>query len=191
MEINRFDKVQGVVVDADVVEGRFVVLGTHSETYDFGSNEELLGAHVPQSTEEGKRAKYIVTWPVSNSPTPMYQTNPAYTFALRQGGWDQAKNTPFTTKVYTTYPGYMDGETIPSGSLALAFTEGVFTIPSGSYVYDANIIVKGAALVVCNTADDTAAYAGKVKYTASLAVGVIGFTEYYDLTTGKLTVRVE
>lgn len=188
MEINRFDKVQGVVVTEDIVEGRFVVLGTHSETHDFGSREDLLGAKVPTSDEEAKRARYIVTWPVSNVPAgqPIYQPTPSYSFSLRQG-FGSAANVPFDAKVYLTYPGYTDGATIPSGNLALAFTEGVFTIPSGGYIYSADVIVKGAALIV----EYSGADAGKPKYTASLAVGVIGFTENYDSSTGALTVRVE
>lgn len=185
MEINDFEKVKGVVTTEDIVEGRFVVLGEHTETYDFGSRTDLLGAKVPTTAEEASRAKYIITWPVSNSQTPMYQPTPSYPFSLRQG-FGGAANVPFTSKVYLTYPGYMDGETIPSGNLALAFTEGVFTLPSGAYVYGADIIKKGAALVVDYGSDK-----GKVKYTATLAVGVVGFTESYDSATGKLTVRVE
>jgi hypothetical protein len=190
MEINDFEKVKGVVTTEDIVEGRFVVLGgAHSETYGFGSREDLQGAKVPHTAEEGLRAKYIITWPVSNGQTPIYEPTPSYPFSLRQG-FGGAANVPFDAKVYLTYPGYTDGETIPSGSLALAFTEGTFTIPSGSYIYGANIIVPGAALVVCTVDGDTT-NAGKVKYAAALAVGVIGFTESWDETTGKLTVRVE
>jgi len=75
--------------------------------------------------------------------------------------------------------------------MALAFTEGTFTIPSGGYVYSSNIIVQGAALVVCDATSDGAPAAGKLKYSATMAFGVIGFTEKYDAATGKLTVRVE
>lgn len=188
MEINRFDKVQGVVATEDIVEGRFVVLGTHSETHDFGSQEDLLGAKKPTSAEEAKRAKYIVTWPVSNVPAgqPQYVPTPAYAFSLRQG-FGSAANVPFDAKVYLTYPGYTDGATIPSGNLALAFTEGVFTLPSGAYVYSADVIVKGAAVII----EYSGADAGKPKYTAALEVGVVGFVENYDSTTGKLTLRIE
>lgn len=188
MEINRFDKVQGVVLTEDIVEGRFVILGTHSESHDFGSHEDLLGAKVPASEEEANRAKYIVTWPVSNVPAgqPIYQPTPSYAFSLRQGFGSDA-NVPFDAKVYLTYPGYTDGATIPSGNLALAFTEGVFTIPSGGYVYSSNIIAKGAAVVIEYSGDD----AGKPKYTNTLAIGVVGFVENYDSTTGALTIRIE
>jgi hypothetical protein len=191
MEINRFEQVRGAVAQADTVEGRFVVVVPNVWSVDFGSEEDLVGARVPATAEEGKRARYIATWPVSNGQTPIYQPTPSYAFSMRAGGWDQAGNVPFDAKVRLTYPGYQDGETIPSGNQMLLFTEGTFTIPSGGYVYDANIIVQGAALVVADTQSDTAALAGKLKYTASLAVGVVGFTESYDSTTGKLTVRIE
>ena len=45
MELNKFDKVEGVVIIEDIVEGRFVVLTPHSETQDFGSNEDLPGVN--------------------------------------------------------------------------------------------------------------------------------------------------
>ena len=184
MEINDFSKVQGVVTKKAIVEGSFVVLGAHTETHGFGSREDLKGAKVPTTAEEAARAKYIITWPVSNGQTPIYEPTPSYPFSMRQG-FGGVANVPFNAKVYLTYPGYTDGETIPSGNLALAFSDGVFTIPSGQFVYNANIIVPGAALVV-----DYQANPGQLLYTASLTVGVVGFTERYDSTTGKLTVRV-
>jgi hypothetical protein len=191
LEINRFDNVRGVIAMEDVVEGRFIVIVPNTFTNDFGSEADLVGARTPDTADEGKRARYVITWPVSNGQTPIYQPTPSFPFALRQGGWDQAVQTPFDTKVYLTYPGYTEGETIPSGNMALAFTEGTFTIPSGGYVYSSNIIVQGAALVVCDATSDGAPAAGKLKYSATMAFGVIGFTEKYDAATGKLTVRVE
>jgi len=73
----------------------------------------------------------------------------------------------------------------------LGYTEGTFTFPSGAYVDSANIKVPGAAIIVADTASDGAGSAGKPKYTASMAAGVIGFTETYDSATGRLTIRVE
>ena len=190
MEINRFEDVVGVVPVADTVEGRMVLLTSHTHSYDFGSKEDLAGAKVPATAEEAKRAKFIITWAVDNRPTPIYMPTPSFDFALREG-WDQTDNVPFNTYVHLTHPGNTDGQTIPSGMPSLAFTEGTFTVPSGAYISDANIIVPGAALIVADTATDGAGEAGKLKYTASMAVGVIGFTERYDSTTGKLTFRIE
>ena len=190
MEINRFEDVLGVVPTADVVEGRMVVLTSHSHTYDFGSNEDLAGAKVPATAEEAKRAKYIITWKVDNRPTPIFMPTPSYDWALREG-WDQTDNAPFDTTVHLTYPGNKEGLTIPSGTPSLAFTEGTFTVPSGAYISDANIVVPGAALIVADTATDGAGNAGKLKYTASFAAGVIGVVERYDSATGRLTFRIE
>lgn len=187
MEINGFDKVRGAVAMADTVEGRFVVVVPNTFSENFGSEEDLVGVRVPATSDEALRAKYIITWPVFNGQTPIYQPTPHYAWGMRSGAFEQAGNVPFSAKVYLTYPGYVDGETIPSGNLALAFTEGTFTLPSGCYVYSANIIKIGAALVV----EYSGADAGKVKYNSSMAVGVIGFTESYDSTTGRLTVRVD
>lgn len=190
MEINRFEDVLGVVTTNTVVEGRFGVLTSHSESYDFGSRSDLPGFKVPATAEEAKRAKFIVTWAVDNRETPIMESIPSYSFAQR-GGWDQAANAPFSATVYLTHPGNQEGLTIPSGVPALAYTEGTFTLPSGAYVYSSSIIVPGAAIVIADTASDGASSAGKPKYASSMAAGVVGFTERYDSATGKLTIRVE
>ena len=189
MEINQFEEVLGVIPTADVVEGRFVVLTSHSFSNDFGSETDLPGAKVPATAEEAKRAIYCITWKVDNRQTPIYAV-PSMSFAVR-GGFDQSANAPFSTTVYLTHPGNQEGLTIPSGTSALAYTDGLFTLPSGSYVYSANIIVPGAALIVADTASDGAGEAGKPKYTASMAAGVIGETYRYDSTTGKLIIKVK
>ena len=58
-------------------------------------------------------------------------------------------------------------------------------------LYSANIIVPGAMVIVADTASDGAGSAGKPKYTATMAAGVIGTTEHYDSTTGRLTIRTD
>ncbi|HAQ02277.1 TPA: hypothetical protein DCQ22_00040, partial [Candidatus Nomurabacteria bacterium] len=60
----------------------------------------------------------------------------------------------------------------------------------GGYIADASIIVPGAAIMIANTADDSADEAGMPKYAAANAVGVIGYTERYDSSTGALTIKV-
>jgi hypothetical protein len=191
MEINRFEDVLGVVPTSDIAEGRFVLLTSHGFSNDFGSETDLPGCKVPATTEEAKRAKYILTWAVDNRDTPILVPTPAVTFALR-GGFGNADNTPFAATVYLTHPGNQEGLTIPSGTPSLGYTEGTFTLPSGSYVYSSNIIVPGAAIIIQDaTTDATAGEAGKPKYTATFAAGVIGVTERYDSATGRLTIRVE
>jgi len=186
MEINKFDDVLGVVPTADIVEGRFVCLDSQTMTSDFGSRADLPGAHVPATAEQAKRARYCITFALDNRQTPIFQPTPAMNYALR-GGFDQAANSPFATTVYLTNPGNMEGLTIPSGQPSIAFTVATVTLPSGSYVYDANIVVPGAAIIVEYSGVD----AGKPKYTATDAVGVIGVTERYDSTLNRLTIRIE
>lgn len=190
MEINRFNDVIGVVLVADTVEGRFVTLTSHSFSEDFGSLTDLPGAKVPATAEEAKRAVYCLTWKVDNRPTPIVEKFPSFSFAER-GGFSEDANAPFTATMYLTHPGNQEGLTIPSGVSALAYTDGTFTLPSGSYVYSSDIIVPGAALIVADTASDGADSAGKLKYTASMAAGVVGVTERYDADTNKLTVKIK
>lgn len=188
MEINKFEDVLGVMPVEDIVEGRFVLLTSHSFSNDFGSETDLPGVKLPDTAEEAKRAKYCLTWKVDNKEFPSYAV-PSYSFAER-GGWSQTANAPFSTTVYLTHPGNQEGLTIASGVSSLAYTEGLFTLPSGAYVYSAEIIVPGAAIIIADTASDDAATAGKPKYAASAAVGVIGETYGYDTTSKKLTIRV-
>jgi hypothetical protein len=94
-------------------------------------------------------------------------------------------------KMWLTHPGNQEGQTIPSGYRALGYTEGTFTLPSGHYVESDEIKVPGAAIIIADTASDSAEDAGKPKYTATFAAGVIGFTEDYQADTGRLTIRVE
>lgn len=191
MEINRFEDVIGVVAQADVVEGRFVVLVANAINGLFMNvDSDLPGAKVPATAEEAKRAKFCITWAVDNREAPIVDY-PGADFDFR-GGFVNSQAGPLTgVKMWLTHPGNQEGQTIPSGYKALAYTEGTFTLPSGAYVDSANIKVPGAALIVADTASDSAADAGKPKYTASMAAGVIGFTEAYDSETGKLTIRVE
>jgi hypothetical protein len=188
MEINKFEDVLGIMPVEDIVEGRFVLLTSHTFSVDFGSEEDLPGVKLPDTAEEAKRAKYCVTWKVDNRDVPIYAV-PSMRFAER-GGWSQAANAPFSTTMYLTHPGNQEGLTIPSGTSALGYTEGVFTLPSGAYVNSSNIIVPGAALIIADTASDSAGDAGKPKYTATMAAGVIGETIHYDSSNGKLTIKV-
>jgi len=192
MEINRFEDVLGVIPQSEMVEGRMVCLTTSNAnySYDFGSRTDLVGAKLPSTAEEGKRAKYVITFAVDNRPTPILEPTPAYPWAMREG-WDLASNVPFTAKVYMTHQANQEGLMLPSGVPALAFTNGTFTFASGTYMYDANIIQPGALVIAADTTTDTAANAGKLKYISADAVGRIGQVERFDNTTKKLTVRID
>src|SRR5512147_1001093 len=115
MEINHYgDTIIGAVPTEDIVEGRFVCLTSHSFDYDFGSKTDLPGCKRPTTAAESVKARYIITFAVDNRPTPLYEDMPAYTWALRQGGWDQTTNVPFSATVRLTHPGVQEGQTIPS-----------------------------------------------------------------------------
>lgn len=189
MEINRFEEVMGVIPTADVVEGRMGLVTSHTFTHDFGSRTDLMGFKVPATAEEAKRARFILTWAVTNQEAPYLVPVPSYSWAMR-GGFNQASNVPFTTTVYMTYPGNQEGVTIPSGTPALAFGEGTYSVPSGAYINNVALVNPGAMLIVANTAEDTTD-AGKLKYQSTMDDRVVGFVEYRDSSTGKLTFRLK
>jgi len=191
MEINRFEDVIGVVAQEDMVEGRFVVLTTNTLGGSFmNTDTDLPGAKLPDTAEEAKRAKFCLTFAVDNRPTPIVDW-PATEFDFR-GGWVNASSGPLTgLKMWLTHPGNQESQTIPSGYKALAFTEATVTIPSGQYVYSANLKVPGAAVVIADAQSDSVSDSGKPKYAASMAAGVIGLVQAYDSTTGALTIRIE
>lgn len=186
MEINRImGDVKAVVATADVVEGRMVLLTSHSNSYDFGSRSDLPGVKVPATADEAKRARFIVTFPITYQEPPFYVPTPSMTYALR-GGWDQAENTDFTAEVQTTYPGYKNSKTIPSGTPARAFGQGTFTVPSGQYIANAGL-VPGAAVSVSYSGVN----AGKLQLEATFDQSVVvGLVERLDSATQNLTVTL-
>ena len=188
MEINKMHDVIGVVTNEAIPEGRMVLLASNiTGTYDFGSRGDLPGVKLPDDSTEAGRALYTIAFSVDNRSLPVYEATPAFTYALRDGGFDQASNVPFSATVHLTHPGNKIGQTIPSGALALAYEKGVFTVPSGAYVYNASLETAGARLIVANAADDTAAEAGKLKYSAS---GTVAVVERFNSSNKELTYRV-
>lgn len=187
MEIRIYEDVRGVVTTADVVEGRFGLMTTHSFSHDFGSRTDLPGFKVPATAEEAKIARFIVTWAVDNTPFPQYKPVPAYDFSLRQG-FGAAGNAPFSATVYLSNPANQDGYTIPSGTPSLAFGRGTYTVGSGYYIASASLVA-GAKVIVANTAEDTTD-AGKLKYQSTMDERVVGIVRQYDSTTKELTVDV-
>lgn len=190
MEINQFEEVLGVMPTENITEGRFVLMTSHSFSQDFGSETDLPGVKLPDTAEEARKAIYCLTWKVDNRPVPIMTPIPSTTFAER-GGWSTPANAPFSATVYLTHPGNQEGLVIPSGTTALAYTDGIFTIPSGAFVDSADIKLPGALIIVADTASDGAAEAGKPKYSATMTVGVIGETYGYDSATGRLTIKVK
>lgn len=187
MEVNRLVDVFGCIPTADVVEGMFGLMTTHSFSADFGSQTDIPGFKVPATAEEAKRAKYCITWAQENRELPIYSSIPSYTYALRQG-FDRTTNVPFSATVYVTQPNHQEGLTIPSGVPSLAFGEGIYTVGTANYIADASLVA-GALVIVANTAEDTTD-AGKLKYQATMDERVVGVVLEKNTTTGKLTVKI-
>lgn len=188
MEINRFEEVVGVRVIEDIVEGRFVCLTAHNLGGEIMNvDADVPGAKLPTSAEEAKRARFCLTFAVDNRPAPIVDW-PQTAFDFR-GGFVNAQAGPLTgVKMWLTHPGNQENQTVPSGYKALAFTEGVFTLPSGQYVYSADLETPGAAIVIEHTAGDDR---GKPKYAATYdGDTVVGFVHAYDEATGALSVRI-
>lgn len=192
MEINKYDsEIVGVVPVADVVESRLGIFVAHTFSYDWGSQTDLPGFRIPATAEEAKNAKQIITWAVDNRPTPLIQNIPSFTWAMRQGGWDQAANAPFNADIYLTYPGNQNCRTIPSGVPSLAFGKGTYTVTSGcGYIYAAGITVPGSLLQVANTAED-GGDAGKLKTLASMSDRKVGQVIEFHTSDGSLTFELD
>lgn len=190
MEINRFEDVVGAVAQVNMTEGRFVLFTSNAHGGDvMNVDADLPGAKLPTTAEEAKRAKYCVTFAVENRPLPLVDY-PQTAFDFR-GGFVNAPAGPLTgLTMRLSYPGMQESQTIPSGHKVLCFTEGVFTIPSGQYIYNAALRTAGAAVMIADTASDGAAEAGKPKYQANVALGYVGVVQYFDEATAALTIRV-
>ncbi len=190
MEINHYgDTILGVVLTEDAVEGRMVLLTSHTFDNDFGSQTDLPGVKLPDDATEAGLARYCLSWEKNNNSLPIYQPNPSLPNYSMRYGFDQATNMPFNpTLVYLAHPSVIDAcLTIPSGSSALAFGEGIYTVLSGCYIYSANLAVPGATLDVANTDEDGASDAGKLMYGTTAPVAQ---TIRYNSTTGALTFKV-
>jgi hypothetical protein len=175
----------GAIAVGDVVEGRMVKLTSHTWDYDFGSKTDLPGCMLPRSATEASQSHYFIAFAEDNRSLPIFQPNPSFTYALRQG-WDQAANVPFAATVYLTHPGNMDNsQTIASGSGVKLFGQGsIVTLPSGSYVYSSEMEVPGSTISVYTTAGNDR---GKPQYSASNIVAeVVGF----DTSNSNVTLRV-
>ncbi len=138
MEIHKYTDIIGRTINLDIYEGRMACL-------------TAVGAKLPTSAGEAALAKYVVAWPVDNREMPIYKTYPSYSWALRYG-FDRARNTPFAATVMLTYPGLESTpQEIPSGTGALLYDKGEFTVTSGNWIYDITI-VGGVELEVYSSA---------------------------------------
>jgi len=185
VEINKFSDIVGVVATQNIPEGRMVLFTSHTFNYNFGSKTDLMGAKLPANSTEAAKAFYVAVFAQDNRSLPIYQPMPSYPWNLRQGWGRGTDNVPITgSTIYLTHPGNMKGQTIPSGQVMSAFAGGVFTVPSGAFIYSASL-VPGAYLIASNTADHTTD-TGKLRYSASATRIIV---ERYNSTTKELTFR--
>lgn len=185
----RFRKIAdsiGAVAVGDIPEGRMCKIVSHSQTHNFGSREDLVGAKLPATADEAKEALYIAAFSVTEQEPPIYVNYPANPGYIR-GGFAGNSNLPFNADVYTTAPSMLQGRTIPSGALVALHAGGTYTVTSGHYIYSASIVA-GSRLEVLNAADDTAANAGKLSLESTAGAGVATVIEH-DTTKRELTFR--
>ena len=195
MEINAYAQGQqphAAIAQEDIVEGRFVLFTTNNWSVDFGSYADLPGVKLPDNDTEAGLARYCVTFTVPDrdkingfyiSPESSY----SMAYALR-GGFDQASNVPMTgMTLRLTWPGNQNSQTIASGTKVLLWgPDAVVTIPSGQYVYNANLHTPGSRLEVLNSGDDTTDE-GKLGYAAA---GTIAEVVEFVNADSSLMVRL-
>ena len=188
MEINHYgDTVLGGVAQEDIVEGRLVLLTTNVHSRNYGSQTDLPGVKLPDTTTEAGYVKYIAVFEQDNRGLPLYLPQPALGAHTMRYGWEQSANAPFAATVYLTHPGVQESQTIPSGAGVALFGEGVYTLPSGQFIYSPQLQVPGAPIAAADTASDGAGEAGKVHYSTTTVVGEV---VRYDNTTNRLTFRL-
>lgn len=179
MELNRIDNALGVVALENIKEGLMVVL-----TSDADGNPAVRR---PANSTEAKDARFVAVWKQNNLPIPGPLAYPSIPFSLRPGGFDQAQsNAPLSLNVWLTYPGNMEGTTIPSGYDLVAHggDDGVYTVESGMFVANAGL-VPGAKLEALNLTDDTT-NAGKLSLT-TVDADTVAYVVKYDSTKQRLT----
>jgi hypothetical protein len=186
MEINKFTDIIGVLATSAIKEGRMVCLTPASvldTNYNYGSRSDLMGIKLPSTAAEAAKSKYVSAFALDNRPTPIIEGLPQYAWSMRSGGWDQVGNLPASgLTLFMDHPGNMTVvQTIPSGSLALAFDKGVFTVTSGNFIYNAGL-VSGAPLSVSYAGGTE----GELQYDAN---GTIGVVEHFDSANFTLTFR--
>jgi hypothetical protein len=164
---------------------------SHSFNRNYGSETDLPGFKVPATAEEANNARGLITWAVTNIPFPQFLPVPQDAYQWRHGFGTPNNGTPMVGSFWMVNPAAMTApQIIPSGSRALYFEGGVFTFPSGTYIYNAALKNPGTLVQVANTAEDTTD-AGKLKYIATYGTRVVGKVRRYNPTTAALTVEID
>jgi len=185
MEINKLVDALGVLTAEAITEGRMVLLTSHDQSYDYGSREDLPAVKLPDTSVEATKARYCLVFAQSDSKPPLYEPYPTVPNGSARYGFDGNSNVPFSAKVHLTYPGMKEGEIIPSGVPAVAHSRGIYTVPSGAWIFNSSIKA-GTPLAVADTSNDGASEAGKLKFSAS-----VSFVECIEVDDDKnLTFRI-
>ena len=99
----------------------------------------VIGARLPSGDDDAE-AHFVANWAVTNIKPPIYQGLPTldvgdgsvpYTFREFVEG---KENLPEEVTLRMVPPRFKDEETIPSGTLMLAYGDGIYTLTSGCYV---------------------------------------------------------
>lgn len=179
------EAILGAVAKQAITHGRMVKLAANSTSYNFGGRDDLPGCLMPTSAAEAALSKYLCLFPDDNRSLPVYEPGGSYTYGLRQG-FDQTTNSPLTSQtVYPVHPkDYEVAQVIPSGATCRLYGKGVFTVPSGGFVYSSTLETPDTTLSVNATAGG--ADQGKLYYSASNVVAeVVKFN-----TDASLTFRI-
>jgi len=140
------------VAQEDITAGLAVLLVSASGK---SSPDVTIGAKLPLSSAEAARAYYVAEFAVSNTKPPIYESLPTLSttggqpYALREFP-EGSENLPSSVTLRMVDPRLKVEQTIPSGSLMLAYDEGVYTVTSGCFVDSASLI-PGAEVEVVAT----------------------------------------
>ena len=110
----------------------------------------VQGAMLPLA-DDNTAAKYVAAFRVFNEKPPLYQGLPTVdvggsTVPYALTGFDAGDNLPVDVNLQMTVPRLKWDATIPSGSLMLAYDEGIYTVTSG--VFEAGTYNPGDAISV-------------------------------------------
>ncbi len=136
MEVHKYTDILGMEVGQAVYEGRMVLIQPAG-----GTSPGTPIAVMPSDAAQAALARYVVAWPVDDRKAPIFQTYPQYSQALRYG-FEQATNLPHTTTLWYTWPGLQSHlpQQIPSGTGALLYDKGEYTVTSGHWVYGTDVL---------------------------------------------------
>ncbi len=168
------------VAQQDIVAGLAIKLVPDTTT-SATSPDVVQGADLP-GADDNAEARYVAMFRVFNEKPPIYQTLPTLDvgdstqpYVLREFV-EGSENLPADVTLRMVVPRLKEEETIPSGSLMLAYDDGIYKVTSGC--------VEGTTFAV---GDIISVKAGGKWYNGSGARVATVFE--YDSTLNHLTVK--